>query len=109
MINSEYYVIHIGRLIIKMESVEFSKIKKIANEYDLTIKTTDPRRYRSVMIIHRDEGTVLTYDHSFALKYDNWYMVFPEHHPAQIFHEDDVDIFQRGERIEVEYYQNERL
>lgn len=85
-----------------MVSVELAKVIKIASEYDRALKATDPRFYRNVMIIHQDEGTVLTYDSSFALKYEKWFLVFSEHHSPQVYHEDDVYVHQRGEKIEVE-------
>jgi len=92
-----------------MESVELSRVRKIAEGYDKTLKATDPRFYRNVMIKHQDEGTVLTYDNAFALKYGEWFMIFAEHHDTQVYHENDVDIYQRGERIEVEDFEYERL
>jgi len=90
-------------------STEISKIVELTKRYDKTLQATDPRFYRSVMIIHQDEGTVLTYDCAFALKYESWFMIFAEHHEPQVYHEDDVIVIQRGERIEVEDFEYESL
>jgi hypothetical protein len=41
-----------------------------------------------------DEHSCMVFDSAFIKKHEDYYFVFPEHHEAQIFHEDEYDVAQ---------------
>ena len=40
----------------------------------------------------RDECGIFVFDSASAVKHENYWIVFPEHHEAQVFHEDEYDV-----------------
>lgn len=72
-----------------IDSTHLKEIKRIANEYDNKLLTTDPRFQRSVMIIHQD-GSVFFFQRAFMLKKDDWLIIFSGHHGVHIYDKTDV-------------------
>jgi len=56
----------------------------------LTALSFNPKSW--VYIIH-EEGTTLIYRSAFAVKYDDWYLIFTEHHGNMLHHNSDVKVF----------------
>ncbi len=53
----------------------------------LTIYDFDSNKY---VVVETDEGLRLTLPSAFVLKWNNWYLVFAEHHVPLYFDKDDV-------------------
>jgi len=71
---------------------EKNRIEKKLSAYDFSIK--------SLIYISHLEGTTLVYKNAFALKYDDWYLVFTEHHGSFVYHKDDACVWYfEGKRI----------
>jgi hypothetical protein len=84
-----------------MESTGIKRIRERVKEYDAKLRADDPRFRRSVQVIH-EEGTTMYFEWAFAVKVDNCYVIFAEHHEMVIYFDDEVKVIQRGERIPVE-------
>lgn len=86
-------------------SVDLQRAYAVAQEYNETLKATDPRFNSCVQIIH-EEGTVLWFRNAFlmtwkdpsvipdpdnaAIRQGEWLMVFTEHQGTHIFSYDDL-------------------
>jgi len=84
-----------------MESSGIKRIRERVKEYDAKLRATDPRLRRSVQVIH-EEGTTMHFEWAFAVKVDNYYVIFTEHHETFVYFDDEVEVIQRGDQIPVE-------
>jgi hypothetical protein len=75
-------------------------VDELAKAYDDKLRADDPRFLNGVMVIH-EEGTVLYFEWAFAMKIQNWYVIFTEHHRWHVYDEEDVQVFMRGHRVEI--------
>jgi hypothetical protein len=64
-------------------------VTKIAQNMDATLRADDERFDRAILIVHQ-EGTVLFYQNGFAEPHGDWWMIFAEHHKAQVYHSEDL-------------------
>jgi hypothetical protein len=80
-------------------------VDELAKAYDIKLRSDDPRFRNGVMVIH-EEGTVLYFEWAFAIKLQNWYVIFTEHHRWHVYDEDDVKVFMRGPRVKIPILEN---
>ena len=69
--------------------MDYRQAKTIAEAYDKTVKASDPRLRNCVYLIH-EEKTTLFYRFAFAMKLDDYYVIFTEHHSFHVYHESDL-------------------
>ncbi|MFA5048372.1 MAG: hypothetical protein WC516_05125 [Patescibacteria group bacterium] len=71
-------------------------IAKEANEIvyniDTDLSSDDERFNYSVKLVHVHEGSFQFYDNAFAMKAQDLWFIFTEHHKYFIYHEDDVRV-----------------
>lgn len=65
-------------------------VEAMAKEFNSKLSAYDfsPRNYVRIVT---DEGFELTLPSAFVLVYNQWYLVFAEHHNPQVFHMDDIE------------------
>lgn len=72
-----------------MDSKPLAEIRKIVNEKDRNLLSTDPRLKHSVRVVEED-GTIYDVPDSFYEKEGEWYVVYSEHHPPYIVNVSDT-------------------
>jgi len=85
---------------ITMEFVSLKDLRKIAEDYNGKLLSTDPRFKRSVTLIHMD-GSFFHYSHAFLMQAgptNSWVIVFTEHHGVHIYDIEDFRSFYQSER-----------
>lgn len=93
-------------------SVEMQRVYDRAAEYDKSFLSTNDR-YRNVVMIVHEEGTILWYRNAFVMKYydekhgdwgasenpGQWIMVFTEHHGFHVYPIDDLHDWCQFQRV----------
>lgn len=78
---------------------------QIVESLEKRFKATDYPPGQIVIAKPIDDMGLLVFDNAFAQFFDEYYLVFPEHHEPQVFHKDeyDVAIYSRKEVPGVEF------
>ena len=63
-----------------------------AQEYDSVLKCTDPRFLYSVSVHSHTDSTNMFFSAAFAIRKENFYIVFSEHNKYHFFHSDDFRV-----------------
>jgi hypothetical protein len=82
-----------------MLGVEAQKAYDVACKYDRSIKATDPRLCRMVIIRDTDEMTSMVFDRAFVVVYKAHYLVFTEHQGFHVFDRNTYDVLQLLRRV----------
>ena len=69
--------------------MRYKEIEKIAQRHDKTILATD-KRLQNFVYVEIDDGSFFKWLDSFAVEYDDWYIVFTEHYGFHIFGKSDI-------------------
>lgn len=78
--------------------MNYKEAKALADARDSTLTSDDPRFRHMVQLIHED-GTVLTYTYTFFVPIDRWYLVFTEHHGSHVYAKDDIHDISEWQRV----------
>lgn len=78
----------------------YKEALQVAKEQELSAYDFSPH-YDLVFIIH-EEGTTLTYRSAFIKEWQDWIMVFTEHHGYFVYHKTDLEFYAHYKRKEVE-------
>ena len=77
-------------------------ISNIAASIKINLQSDDKRFNQAVLIIHQ-EGTTLFYQNCFAEQRGSWWMIFPEHHPLRVYHQEDLFKLIQYQRLDESY------
>jgi hypothetical protein len=81
-------------------SVEYRKMKELANKIDSKLIATDIRFKNSVKLVDED-GSVINFENAFIERKGNWIFLFCEHHSCDVFYEDDLRYYVQYRKISV--------
>lgn len=79
----------------------YNQVKRNATKLGLDLRADDPRFRRSVYLLH-EEGTTFLWRYAFALLFEEWYVIFTEHHGTHVYHESDLAGLLQFEDVAIE-------
>lgn len=71
-------------------SVQLKEAHAVAEKYDSTLKSSDPRFQGIVVVQSLDDFSSFTFAKAFAMYYKEYYLVFTEGYGFHLFHEDEA-------------------
>lgn len=72
--------------------------KQEAQKVQQTLSATDPRFSRTVKIVDEDDS-ILILSYAFAEVYDEYYVIFTEHHGYFVYRRSEVEVTQYNEEV----------
>lgn len=67
----------------------YHDILKYAEKLSLGLRADHPAFRRTVYLLH-EEGTTFLWRYAFALRLEDWWLIFTEHHGTHVYHESDI-------------------
>ena len=69
--------------------MNYGQAKLAAEAVDKDLRADDPRFRHTVYLVH-EEGTSMLWRYAFAVKVEEWYLIFTEHHGTHVYSEQDL-------------------